>query len=306
MTQVQIPADEPINGNGFYHFTIGELRATVISDGYGEIPVGPVFAVNAPEADVASVLEANFMPPVIQGTCHMLVVDTERERILVDTGFGERIGPPIGNYPKLMGNLHCAGIRPESIDVVALSHGHLDHIGGLVTATGAVAFPNARIVFVDAEWNYWTGSRYEGEVAGSPIPEPFKTATLVAARENLPVVAERVQLVAPDGEIAAGVRYLPGPGHSPANAAIVFSAGREQFIYMGDIAHDPVIGLQRPDWTPVFDYDPGQAIVSRKTILDLVATDRALVMGCHFPFPAVGHVVRQEHAFRWEPARWVW
>jgi hypothetical protein len=29
---------------------------------------------------------------------------------------------------------------------------------------------------------------------------------------------------------------------------------------MGDIAHNPVTSLQHPDWTPVFDFDPVQAI----------------------------------------------
>ena len=38
---------EPLNGNGFYRFKIGDLQATVISDGYGQIPVGPIFAMNA-------------------------------------------------------------------------------------------------------------------------------------------------------------------------------------------------------------------------------------------------------------------
>jgi hypothetical protein len=45
--------------------------------------------------------------------------------------------------------------------------------------------------------------------------------------------------------------------------------------------------LQHPDWSPIFDYDPVQAVKSRKAILDRVATDRIMVMGYHFPFPAI-------------------
>jgi hypothetical protein len=59
---------EPLNGNGFYRFKIGDFQATVISDGYGPIPVGPIFAMNVSEAELAPVLKANFMPPVIQAT----------------------------------------------------------------------------------------------------------------------------------------------------------------------------------------------------------------------------------------------
>jgi glyoxylase-like metal-dependent hydrolase (beta-lactamase superfamily II) len=297
---------EPLNGNGSYRFKIGDFQATVISDGYGQLPIGSILAMNAPETELAQVLKANFMQPVIQSTSNMLVVDTGRERILVDTGFGEKLGPSFGSFPGLEANLRRAGITPESIDLVVTSHGHLDHIGGLVTKSGALAFPRAQFVFVDTEWNYWTGSRYESEVNSSPMPDPFKKGTIEAARENLPAVANRSRFVKQGGEITSGVHYVAAPGHSPAHASILFASGNEQFMHMGDIAHNPVTSLQRPDWTPVFDYDPAQAIRSRKAILSRVATDRIMVMGYHFPFPAIGHVVRHDTAYRWEAAQWVW
>jgi hypothetical protein len=180
----QAGAERP-NGNGFYRFKIGDFQATVISDGYGQVPIWPLFAMNASEAELAPVLKANFMQPVIQITSNPLVVDTGGERILVDTGFGEKLGPSFGSFPGLEANLRRAGITPESIDLVVTSHGHLDHIGGLVTKSGAPAFPKAQFVFVDTEWNYWTGSRYESEVNSSPMPDPFKKGTIAAARENL-------------------------------------------------------------------------------------------------------------------------
>ena len=297
---------ESLNGNGFYRFNIGDFQATVISDGQGPIPVRPIFVMNASEAELAAMLSANFMQPVIQVTNNPLVVDTGRERILVDTGFGEKIGPPFGSFPRLEANLAKAGITPESIDLVVISHGHLDHIGGLVTKSGALAFPRAQFVFVDTEWSYWTGGRFESEVDSSPLPDPFKKGTIGAARENLPPVADRSRFVKQGGEITSGVHYVAAPGHSPSHASILFASGKEQFMHMGDIAHSPVTSLQRPEWTPVFDYDPTQAIKSRKAILDRVATDRVMAMGYHFPFPAIGHVVRHSGAYHWEAAHWAW
>ena len=296
---------EPLNGDGFYRFKIGDFQATVISDGYGPIPVS-ILAVNATEAELAQALKANFMQPMIQITTNMLVVDTGRERILLDTGFGEKLGPTFGSFPGLEANLRRAGITPESIDLVVTSHGHLDHIGGLVTKSGALAFPKAQFVFVDTEWNYWTGSRYESEVNNSSMPDPFKKGTITAVRENLPLVADRSRFVKQGGEIANGVHYVAAPGHSPSHASILLTSGTEQFIYMGDIAHNPVTSLQHTGWTPVFDYDPAQAIKSRKAILDRVATDRIMAMGCHFPFPGIGHVVPHDTAYHWEAAQWAW
>src|ERR1700688_4730744 len=177
---------EPLNGDGFYRFKIGDFQATVISDGYGQIPIRPILAMSVSEAELAPVLKANFMQPVIEITNNILVVDTGRERILVDTGFGEKLGPSYGSFPGLEANLRRAGITPESIDLVVISHGHLDHIGGLVTKSGPLAFPKAQFVFVDTEWNYWTGSRYESEVNSSPMPDQFKNGTIGAARTTCP------------------------------------------------------------------------------------------------------------------------
>src|SRR5260370_27343229 len=119
---------EPLNGNGFYRFKIGDFQATVISDGYGlQIPVGPIFAMNASEAELAPVLKANFMPPVILVTNNMLVVDTGRERRLVDTGFGERLGPSFCSCPGLEANRRRAGITRESRDLDLTPHCHLGH-----------------------------------------------------------------------------------------------------------------------------------------------------------------------------------
>jgi glyoxylase-like metal-dependent hydrolase (beta-lactamase superfamily II) len=77
-------------------------------------------------------------------------------------------------------------------------------------------------------------------------------------------------------------------------------------MHMGDIAHTPVTSLQRPTGRPSSTYEPAQAIKSRKAILDRVATDRVMAMGYHFPFPAIGHVVKHDQACRWEAAHWAW
>jgi glyoxylase-like metal-dependent hydrolase (beta-lactamase superfamily II) len=297
---------EPLSGDGFYRFKIGDFQATVVSDGYGQIPIRPILAMNISEAELNPVLKANFMQPVIQITNNILVVDTGRERIVVDSGFGEKLGPSFGSFPGLEANLLRAGIAPESIDLVVVSHGHLDHIGGLVTKAGAPTFPKAQFVFVDTEWNYWTGSRYDSEINRSPMPDGFKKGTIEAARDNLPLIANRSRFVKQGGEITNGVHYVAAPGHSPSHASILFTSGKEQFMHMGDIAHNPVTSLQHPDWTPIFDYEPTQAIKSRKAVLDRVATDGIMVMGYHFPFPAIGHVVRRDAAYHWEAAQWIW
>ncbi len=51
-----------------------------------------------------------------------------------------------------MPTLERAGFDPATVDVVAMSHLHYDHAGGLLRADGTRAFPRARIVAQRAEW----------------------------------------------------------------------------------------------------------------------------------------------------------
>ena len=53
--------------------------------------------------------------------------------------------------------LEAAGFAPETVDVVAMSHLHFDHAGGLLRADGSRAFPRATIVAQRAEWEVALG-----------------------------------------------------------------------------------------------------------------------------------------------------
>jgi glyoxylase-like metal-dependent hydrolase (beta-lactamase superfamily II) len=265
----------------------------------------PTLAANQPEAAVLPALEASYLKPVNQFTCNMLVVDTGREKILVDTGFGEVLGPKFGNFSDLKANLLRAGIPPESIDVVLTTHGHIDHIAGIVSKDGSLAFPNARYAFAEKEWTYWTGNRFEADTNGAPMSDVLKQGTIWAAKTNLPPIKDKVQLVKADGEVVHGVHLIAAPGHSYAHSAVLFASGSDQLIHLGDVAN-VVMGLQHPEWSTVFDYDSEKAIKTRKSVLDKVATDRTLAMGYHYPFPAVGHIERFNGAYRWYAADWTW
>ena len=79
-------------------FRIGDFQATVISDGYGPIPVS-ILAVNASEAELAQVLNTNFMQPVIQITTNMLVVDTGRSASLSIPALVRNSDQPSAAFP---------------------------------------------------------------------------------------------------------------------------------------------------------------------------------------------------------------
>jgi glyoxylase-like metal-dependent hydrolase (beta-lactamase superfamily II) len=169
--------DQP-HGGGYYRFEIGGLKATVISDGYGNVPFWPIFAANQQPSSTEAFLKEHHLGPAPQFTNNMLVVDTPTDRVLVDTGFGDVLGPGSGQFPRLMPNLQRAGIPPESITMVIITHVHLDHVAGIITKSGDHAFPKAKYVIVDDELAYWTGNRFEADVNASKAPDEFKKAAI--------------------------------------------------------------------------------------------------------------------------------
>jgi glyoxylase-like metal-dependent hydrolase (beta-lactamase superfamily II) len=294
------------HGGGYYRFNIGSFKATVISDGYGNVPFWPIFAANQPASATESFLKQNHLSANPQFTNNLLVVDTPTDRVLVDTGFGDVLGPPSGQFPWLVENLRRAGIPPDSVTIVIISHVHLDHVAGIVTKSGHHVFPNAKYVIVDDELTYWTGSRFESDVNASHAPDEFKQAAIYAAKTYLPPIRQRMQVVRPGADVAPGITLIPAPGHSPSHTAIRFSSGGAELIHMADVAHRSDSGLQHPEWSTIFDFDGEQAIATRRRILGQVAADRTLVMGYHFPFPALGYVETAGSAYRWTPIKWSW
>ena len=145
------PASSQPHGGGYYRFGIGGFKATVISDGYGSVPFWPIFAANQPESSTEAFLKENRLGPTPQFTNNVLVVDTPTDRVLVDTGFGDVLGPASGQFPWLVQNLGRAGIPTESITTVIITHVHLDHVAGIITKSGDHVFPNAKYVIVDDE-----------------------------------------------------------------------------------------------------------------------------------------------------------
>ena len=233
----QNAADNAPHGGGYYRFDIGAFKATVISDGHGYSQFWPTFAANQPQSAAETFLKASRLGAAPQFTNNMLVVDTPTERVLVDTGFGDVLGPASGQFPRLIQNLNRAGIPPVSITMVIITHVHLDHVAGIVTKAGEHVFPNAKYVIVDDELSYWTGDRWEADINASRAADEFKQAALYAPKTYLPPIKQRMQVVRPGAQVASGITLIAAPGHSPSHTAVRFSSNNEELVHMADVVH---------------------------------------------------------------------
>ncbi|QJT09290.1 MBL fold metallo-hydrolase [Oceanidesulfovibrio marinus] len=271
---------------GFFQFTVGNLQCTLITDGkhaYAD-PKALLFP-DAPEAELASELAMhgisadNWPCWVSDYTC--LLIDTGKRKILLDTGAGEML-PEAG---KVVENMRAAGISPESVDCVLISHAHPDHVGG------AGYFPDARIVMSHREWQFWTGSPTLPR-----LPDDFRNLLTGMVSSLLAPLRERVELVDGDTEIAPGIRLVEAPGHTPGHMALLAASRGEHLIYAGDaVIHK--IHIRNLQWSPLVDVLPDESTRTRNRLLSEAADNRAVFVGFHLPH--AGKISRDDAGFAW-------
>lgn len=292
-------------GAGFYRFKVGALECFLISDGTIAAPPLPALALNAPKAEAETVLRDSFLPldrAVLQ--VNALVVKTGGKTVLIDTGNGATGAPDSG---LLKANLQRDGIAPEAVTDVVFTHAHPDHAGGNLGAAGKLNYPNARYHISEAEWQTWTAKNVN--LGKTMVDAATAKVFIEITRKNLDSIKDRVAFFKPGAEIVTGVTPVAAAGHTPGHTAFLVASGSESLLHAGDFAHHFVFQLLHPEWYVAFDFDPQQAVATRKNLLDRAAVDRTLIVGSHMPFPGVGHVrprTATRNSFEWVPIPWQW
>jgi glyoxylase-like metal-dependent hydrolase (beta-lactamase superfamily II) len=284
-----LPTDQ---APGFHRHRIGGFVVTALND--GQLMEGPEVLSGLDAAEVAALLTAAFRPPTPVLTVNGFLVQTPTQTVLIDTGCGGKMGPNVG---RLAANLASAGVTPEEVDLVLLTHLHPDHVNGLLTPDGTAAFPNARVMVHAAD----AGLFLDAAIAEN-VPDAAKPV-FAMARAAIAPYADRFTTFE-GGEPAPGITVVPLPGHSPGHSGFRIADGGQSLLIWGDVAHVPDLQSRRPDIGMVFDADPQQATRTRLAAFAEAAASRELVAGMHLLFPGFAHVAKDGDAYRLVPLMW--
>jgi glyoxylase-like metal-dependent hydrolase (beta-lactamase superfamily II) len=257
-------------------FKLGTLQLAALRDAAANAPNdAKVFGIDVGSEAVDKVLAAAGVPTgQISLSVSALLVRTPGHVVLIDTGYGAPRGI-------LLASLAAAKVTPDQITDVLISHGHGDHVGGLMTADGKPVFAKASVRMAAAEW-----------------------ASLQAQPANAKLVAAITAQVKP---FEAGAAVLPGitsvdlNGHTPGHSGYRVESKGKRLLAIGDMAHSYVISLAKPDWAMGYDRDRKLGAERRRTVLGQLADSGDLVFSPHFPYPGTGHVVRAGDGFAWKP-----
>jgi glyoxylase-like metal-dependent hydrolase (beta-lactamase superfamily II) len=270
-------------------FSIGELSAVALRDGAFEFPNdNKIFGVGKTAEEVAAVLTAANVPTdKLSLSIQPLLVKSTDRVLLFDTGAGSNFGPAGGQLTK---SLTEAGVEAANVTDIFISHPHGDHIGGLLNAEGALAFPNATVHLGAADWDFLKGLTAETSAAvGVP-----NYAALVTA------LTPKIDAFAPGADLVPGVvKAVDLHGHTPGHSGYLIGTGANSVLYIGDSFHHYIISVQKPDWTVAFDKDDAAGQKNRLDVLAKGVENGQRTYAVHFPYPGLGKFERRGDGYAW-------
>jgi glyoxylase-like metal-dependent hydrolase (beta-lactamase superfamily II) len=244
---------------------------------------------------------------------HTWLVRFSGYTILVDTGVGNgKTLPAAPQFDHLdlayLGRLLAAGVQPEEVDFVLLTHLHLDHVGWNTRYEGrhwVKTFPNAKYIFSRSEQRYnasLSGHKPAPDLPPPTLGKPVRLPASDVYDESVAPVIESglAELIDVDGaEWLEGISFLPTPGHSVDHATIRLRSGGQEALFLGDVMHHP-LQVYRPDLRSVYCEFPEASRASREWILSYASENHSLCFSSHFAESSAGYISRTADGLQWQ------
>jgi glyoxylase-like metal-dependent hydrolase (beta-lactamase superfamily II) len=249
---------------------------------YGVVPKIIWQKLNPPDADNMVKLNIN-----------LLLLKGNGENILIDAGMGDALSE---RQKKMFGvekpsglekGLSHAGIGPEDIHLVLLTHLHADHAGGVITldkdGKKLPRFPHARHVVQLKEWTE------------AMQPDERTSATYFTSNLKLLEQERLLELVDGEDQVADGVKLINTGGHTPGHQAVLIEDGDNRILCPGDII--PSTYHLRIPYVAAVDLYPRETMQKKKRFLQMCSEDGWLLAFDHDLKVKLGKLEQKEVGF---------
>lgn len=271
---------------------MGDFEVMTLSDGTLTLPADFIFgpmdqAALAPILAEAGVdRSAPLTPP-----CNVTLLRKGDATLLIDTGAGFAFQDSAG---QLLDALDAAGIAPDDITHVLFTHGHPDHLWGVLDDFDEATFFNAEHIMGETEYDYWMDPATINNIGEA------RASFAAGAARRLETLGDQVTRIADGAEIISGLRAQLTPGHTPGHLTFALGDGAEQLMIIGDVVTNDHVGFARPDWITGSDQDAALGASTRARLMDQCATDNITIIGYHLPNGGIGKVTRAGDGYRFE------
>ena len=278
---------------------VGDIEIHLISDGTVYVDAGGPFGL------VPRVLwSRHFMPPVgenlIPMTLTCLLVRSGGKNIVVDTGYGTKLGDKVERFlglerphGGLLDGLSRLGLSPGDIDLVIDTHLHGDHAGGNTYQAADSSeikptFPNAEYVVQQREYD------------DAMVPNERTRATYILDNYVPLVESGQMRLLNGDEELLPGVRGVVTPGHTPGHMSVVFESNGETAAFVCDLA-SYAVHFERLGWMSAYDVEPLVTLETKREWQQWALANNVLLIFPHDPKRHAGYLRENDGKMQLEP-----
>ncbi|WP_342768444.1 MBL fold metallo-hydrolase [Litoreibacter meonggei] len=265
------------------------MEVISVSDGNLVLP-GAMFFDGLPQDELDSILTPlNISRAQVEPPCNVTLLRHEDRVVLFDAGSGDGFMPSAG---ALIDSLDAVGVAPDDITHLVFTHGHPDHLWGVLDDFDDPVFTNAEHMMGQTEWDYWTNPNTVNTIGD------VRASFAVGAARRLEAVEDRMSFFSDGDEVLPGIMAHATFGHTPGHTSFEVRSGTDALLVGGDAIGNHHIAFARPDWASGADQDPDLGAVTRARLLDKLSQEKITLLGFHLPDGGVGRVERKDSGYR--------